>query len=87
MEKHKRSLENILPLFQKFERGSIIWLPDGDPVAGRSEEWVREEFSGGGLLIIESFMDSMSCSSLCTRGEVYLIWKSEGGLPLSVNKQ
>lgn len=48
---------------------------------------MREEFSGGGLLIIESFMDSMSCSSLCTRGEVYLIWKSEGGLPLSVNKQ
>lgn len=46
-----------------------------------------EEFYSALLLITEPFMDSMHCFSLCTRGEVYLILKSEGGLPLSVNKQ
>lgn len=72
----------------------MLYLCHTDPVSAITE--VRkgnvspisiEEFYGALVLIIEPFMDSMHCFSLCTRGEVYLILKSEGGLPLSVNKQ
>lgn len=39
------------------------------------------------VLIIESFHGQYAALHCGREGEVYLIWKSEGGLPLSVNKQ